>query len=152
MPVFDIIVKAQKASPYTKISQNELAKEFYNMGFFDPANADRALACLNIMDFEGKAELTQSIQKNGTLFEKFTQLQQMALQMAQTIDQQNGSTLTNDLAAMGLLGEEAVQQTGVTGASVAGSKIRTDALGAVQGENGIVERAKTQPAEATAPR
>ena len=150
MPVFDIIVKAQKASPYTKISQNELAKEFYNMGFFDPANADRALACLNIMDFEGKAELTQSIQKNGTLFEKFTQLQQMALQMAQTIDQQNGSTLTNDLVAMGLLGEEAVQQTGVTGASVA--KVKTDALGGIQGENSIVERAKTQTAEATAPR
>ena len=37
------------------MSQNELALQFYNAGFFDPGNAAQALACLEMMDFDGKS-------------------------------------------------------------------------------------------------
>lgn len=60
-PVFDISVRAQKHSPFARISQNELAKEFYQMGFFDPARASEALACMEMMDFEGKAAVMERI-------------------------------------------------------------------------------------------
>ncbi len=46
LPLFDIEVTAQKASPYSKLSQNELALQFYGHGFFAPHMADQTLACL----------------------------------------------------------------------------------------------------------
>ena len=43
-PIFDIVVSAAKKSTFSRLSQNETAKECYQLGFFDPANADAALA------------------------------------------------------------------------------------------------------------
>ncbi len=40
-PVFDIRVKPQKRSTYSKLSQNELAKELFAMGAFNPKAASR---------------------------------------------------------------------------------------------------------------
>jgi hypothetical protein len=54
LPLFDIEISAQKASPYSKLSQNELALQFFGAGFFNPAMADQALATLEMMDFERK--------------------------------------------------------------------------------------------------
>lgn len=62
-PVFDIAVKTQKKSPYTRLAQNELAKELFNMGFFNPENAAQALAALEIMDFEGKRAIEEKIRE-----------------------------------------------------------------------------------------
>lgn len=66
-PLFDITVSAQKASPYTKLSQNELALQFYQLGFFNPMNAPMALACLDMMDFDRKAIIMQKIANNGQM-------------------------------------------------------------------------------------
>ena len=52
-PVFDIVVSAEKKSTFSRLSQNETAKECYQLGFFAPQNADAALAALEMMDFEG---------------------------------------------------------------------------------------------------
>ena len=46
LPLFDVEITAQKQSPYSKMSQNELALQFYNAGLFNPQMADQALACL----------------------------------------------------------------------------------------------------------
>ena len=62
LPQFDIEVTAQKSSPYTKVSQNELALQFYTNGFFSPENAQQSLACLNMMDFEHKQEVIAQVQ------------------------------------------------------------------------------------------
>ena len=62
---FDISVRAQKSSPFARISQNELAKEFYQMGFFQPENAQAALACMDMMDFEGKAAVMEKIRRTA---------------------------------------------------------------------------------------
>lgn len=61
LPVFDIRVEAQKRDAYTRTARNELALQLYGLGFFDPANAAAALSCLDMMDFEGREELTERL-------------------------------------------------------------------------------------------
>ena len=69
-PVFDIAVKAQKKSPYSRMSQNELAKELFKLGFFIPENAVQALGALEIMDFEGKNAIEAKIRENASSMER----------------------------------------------------------------------------------
>ena len=61
LPVFDIKVSAQKKNVYTKVSQNELALQFFKLGFFDSRLTDQALLCLEMMDFDGKDEVMQRL-------------------------------------------------------------------------------------------
>lgn len=82
LPVFDIKVSAQKKNVYTRVSQNELALQFFQLGFFSPQMTDQALACLDMMDFDGKDGLMQMIARNGTMFQRLTQYMQLALQLA----------------------------------------------------------------------
>ena len=56
-PVFDIKVVSEKSSPFTKISQNELALQLYNAGMFNPELREQAIMAINMMDFEGKSEV-----------------------------------------------------------------------------------------------
>ncbi|MDO4531957.1 MAG: hypothetical protein Q4C06_08250, partial [Bacillota bacterium] len=56
-PVFDIKITSQKSSPFSKVAQNELAKELYHMGFFNPELSDQALMAMKMMDFEGREEI-----------------------------------------------------------------------------------------------
>lgn len=67
LPVFDIEVTAEKQNPYTRLSQNELALQFYSSGLFDPARSQQALCCLEMMDFDRKDAVMASIQKNITM-------------------------------------------------------------------------------------
>lgn len=83
LPVFDIKVSAQKKSVYTKVAQNELAIQFFQLGFFNPQMVDQALMCLEMMDFDGKDEICQKIAQQGTLFQKLIQYMQLALTLAQ---------------------------------------------------------------------
>ena len=107
------------------------------------------LSCLNMMDFEGKQEMIQNVERNGTLYQKYIKLQQMAAQMATIIDDQNGSNLLESMAQNGLI-DKNLQQPGM--GNVAGTEVEANSRGGVQGENSIVERARAQAAEATAPR
>ena len=75
MPIFDIKVTAQRQSPFNRIAQNELAKELYAMGLFDPMRADQSLIVLDMMEFEGKDEVVQKIQKNAQMLAMIQQLQ-----------------------------------------------------------------------------
>ncbi len=65
MPVFDIKVSAQTASPFTKISQNELALQLYNAGIFNPEMRAQALTAISMMDFEGKSAVISRISGEG---------------------------------------------------------------------------------------
>lgn len=56
-PIFDIKVSAEKSSPFSKISQNELALQLYGAGMFNPENRAQALHAISMMDFEGKSAL-----------------------------------------------------------------------------------------------
>ena len=106
LPVFDVKIKAQKSSPFVQASQNEMAKEFYGMGFFNPQMADQALSCLEMMEFEGKQEIIQRITQNGTIYEQLLRAQVQLAQLAQIVDAQNGTTIGGGLAAEASRGEQ----------------------------------------------
>ena len=65
IPLFDIEIGAEKQSPYSRLSQNEMAMQFFNAGLFDPARWEQALAALEIMDFDGKGTVERTIRENG---------------------------------------------------------------------------------------
>ena len=75
-PVYDIVVKPQKRSPYSKMSQNELAKELYNMGFFNPQLAEQSMMALELMDFDGIEAVKDKVQNGQTLLNMVNQLAQ----------------------------------------------------------------------------
>lgn len=66
-PVFDISVSSQKSNPFSVTAQNELAKELYNLGFFNPDMAEQALMCLEMMSFDGREELMEKIRANVSM-------------------------------------------------------------------------------------
>ncbi len=75
-PVYDIVVKPQKRSPYSKMAQNELAKEMYNMGFFNPQLAEQTMTALELMDFDGIEAVKEKVQNGQTLLNMVQQLAQ----------------------------------------------------------------------------
>ena len=87
-PVFDIVVSAAKKSTFSRLSQNETAKECYQLGFFKPENSDAALAALDMMDFEGIEKVRQRVRQNGTLAQQLAQLQDQMVRMAAVIEMQ----------------------------------------------------------------
>lgn len=139
VPEFDISVQAQKQTTYTAIAQNELALQFYQLGFFDPAQTDRTLMCLDMMDFRGKEELTQKIRAMGGLYDKL----QMVLQYAATLAQQYG-----DAAAMGQL---AAISGGGTGQTAAVPREPVTMPSQSREENTMVTKARSQAREASQP-
>jgi hypothetical protein len=79
-PVYDIVVKPQKRSPYSKMAQNELAKEMYNMGFFNPQLAEQAMTAFELMDFDGIEGVKEKVQQGQTLLNMVQQMtQELAL-------------------------------------------------------------------------
>ena len=70
LPLFDIEISAQKSSPYSKMSQNELALQFFGAGFFNPQLADQALATMEMMDFDRKEFIMQRIVQNAMQYQQ----------------------------------------------------------------------------------
>ena len=98
-PVFDIVVSAEKKSTFSRLSQNETAKECYQLGFFAPRNADAALAALEMMDFEGIEKVRQRVRQNGTLARQLEQLQSQLVQLKQGTLSGPGENLSTAAAA-----------------------------------------------------
>ena len=93
LPVFDIRVLPQKSSSYTKLTQNELALQFYQLGFFSEGQADQALACMSMMEFDGKDELMQRLAYNGSMQQELARYQQYALAMTQKYEPERAAEL-----------------------------------------------------------
>ena len=108
LPVFDIEVKTEKENAYTQMSQNELALDFYNRGFFNPQYSDQALACIDMMEFKGKNMLVDKSKENGGMYQQLIQTHHALLQMAEMVDQMsNGQTQMSDQVADMINGEMA---------------------------------------------
>ena len=60
-PVFDIRVSAEKKSPFSRMEQNELAKELFAMGFFRKENREAAMLAMKMLEFEGKAAVEAAL-------------------------------------------------------------------------------------------
>lgn len=149
LPIFDIKVRPQKSSPFSKIAQNELAKELYGLGVFNPELADQAYPCVDMMDFEGKDEVLQRIQQNGLMYQKMMQMQQSMMQMAQLIAQTTGDTRIADaLMAQGIQGATLPQAQAKT------ESLETDALGNVtkEAKNSTAGKARARVAASTTPK
>ena len=129
-PVFDITVTAAKKSTFSRLSQNETAKECYQLGFFAPANADAALAALDMMDFEGIEKVRERVSQNGTLYQQLQQMAQQLQKMAAIIDRQNG---TNVSAAASAAGQAAAGSGGGSGGKTAAAST-LNGLGGVVGD------------------
>lgn len=95
--IFDLEVSAEKQSPFSRASQNETAKELYQMGLFAPDNATSALVCLDMMEFEGKEKIKQQIQQNDTFMQQFQQMQQLIIQLSPEAAVQMGLVDPNQL-------------------------------------------------------
>ena len=131
-PVFDITVSAAKKSTFNRLSQNETAKECYQLGFFAPANADAALAALDMMDFEGIEKVRERVQQNGTLYQQLQQAMEQLQKLAGIIDQQNG---TNMAAMAGAAAQQAGSAGGGSGGTSEGLSA-VNGLGAAVGNGG----------------
>ena len=103
-PIFDIVVSAEKKSTFSRLSQNETAKECYQLGFFAPRNADAALAALEMMDFEGIEKVRQRVRQNGTLAQRLEQLQSQLVQLKQGTLSGPGENLSTAAAARAMKG------------------------------------------------
>ena len=140
LPVFDIKVSAQKKNVYTKVSQNELALQFFQMGFFNPQLTDQALMCLDMMEFDGKDGVMQKVSQSGTMFQKLIQYMQLSLQLAAKAAPEMVQGLSNDIMqTMGV--------TPVSGGAVAVSAEKTDA----EKEPAIVENARARSNDSAQP-
>lgn len=144
LPQFDIEVTAQKQSPYSKMSQNELALQFYSAGFFNPQMADQALACLDMMDFDRKDFVMSKITQNGGMYQQMLAMQQQMLMMAQIIDQDRGTNMAEQIAA-GITGQP------VASGATASAPQSSDASTATDGESSTTKNARERVAESTSP-
>lgn len=149
LPLFDIEITAQKQSPYSKMSQNELALQFFSAGFFNPQIADQALACIDMMDFDRKQFVMQKIAQNGGMYQQMMQMQQQMLMLAQMVDRDHGSNLAEQIAA-GITGGAPVAP--IDG-NLAGNVDETEALGGKEGkaEASVTKKARQRVAESTVP-
>ena len=142
LPVFDIKISAQKKNVYTKVSQNELALQLFQYGFFNPQMCDQALMCLDMMEFDGKDALCHKVEQNGTLFQKLCQYMQMALQLATVAAPQMVEGLSQDI----------IRTMGVDpGAMAVGIGGRAASLGEGQKEHANVDKARAQSRNASQP-
>ena len=100
VPIFDLKIKAQKKNPFSRMEENERAKELYGMGFFNPERAQEALLALEMMDFEGKEKIIEQVQQGQTLLNLLNQAMQTmammsgAMGMAQPMPEEGGGAPT----------------------------------------------------------
>lgn len=82
-PEFDVQVTAAKKSTFSRLSQNEMAQQLYRLGMFVPENAVPALACLEMMDFEGIEKVRNRIRENADAAQRQAILQAMQIAAVQ---------------------------------------------------------------------
>jgi hypothetical protein len=155
LPLFDIEVTAQKQSPYSKMSQNELALQFFGAGFFNPQLADQALACIDMMDFDRKEFVMQKIAQNGGMYQQMMAMQQQMVMLAQMVDASRGSNIAEQLMAQFSGGAPVAPIDGSAGGSAppAENVEKTEALGGDEkGEASNTKKARQKTADSTAPR
>lgn len=131
-PVFDLKIKAQKKNPFSRMEQNERAKELYGMGFFNPERAQETLGALDMMDFEGIDKVREYVQRGQTLLNVCMQLKQENDMMRAIIQGMTGRNLGANTGGAG-----AAQG----GSAAAGGKVPTGDAGAAKGDlaSGIMQ-------------
>lgn len=141
-PEFDIKVYAQKRSAYTKVANNEMAIQFFQMGFFNPQMAEQALLCLEMMDFDQKDEIMQKISRNAQMFQMLAFYIQQCFMMAQA----TGNQMIAQKAAVDM------QTVGIVSAMQAGGGGAKTISGGETEESSVTRNARERTANATKPK
>lgn len=136
LPLFDVEITAEKASPYSRMARNELGLQFYSAGFFAPENSEQALACMEMLDFDGKQEVMSRIAANGTMYQLLMERTQQAMALAQLAGGPEGQAIAQQIAQ-----ETATMQ----------SMIPNAAPTVQQGESSVTRNARQRVAESTSP-
>ena len=146
IPMFDIKVSAQKRNVYTKVTQNELALQFFQMGFFNPQMTDQALICLDLMEFDGKDAVMQKVSQNGTMYDKLMQYMQLSLMLSQAAAPEYTEQIAMDMQSMGM------QAGAMPGGGASPQVMQSDSLGGMQQkEHHVVEKARARSQGASQP-
>ena len=148
LPVFDIKVSAQKKNVYTKVAQNELALQFFQLGFFNPQMVDQALMCLEMMDFDDKDTIMQKISQMGTMHQKLIQYMQIALSLAQVVNPMMAETIAQDILVTN--GGTAAMPSGMGGAMPRINEV-SNINGAQKKEHSVVANARQKSNDAAQP-
>lgn len=142
-PLFDIEVGVSKASPYSRLSQNDLALQFYSAGFFNPQLADQALACLDMMDFDRKDIIMQKIAQNGGMYQQMLMMQEQIAALSAAVAKDRGidpsAALGGGVPPQGNAPDDKVKPK------------ENVALGGKSKESAVTENARKRVAESTSP-
>ncbi len=92
-PVFDVAVSAQKHAEYSRLAQNELALQLYQLGFFRPEFAAQACACLEMMDFDGRDAVLQTVRAQRAQHDELRMWARLALGLAQKYEPERAAEL-----------------------------------------------------------
>ena len=150
LPVFDIKVSAQKNNVYTKVAQNELAIQFFQLGFFEPTRVDQSLMCLEMMDFDDKDTIMQKIAQMGTMHQKLVQYMQLALNLAQAVNPMLAEQIAQDVIQTNGGAGMGMPMGGIGG--VSNHIVQSDNIGGIpKKEHAIVENARQKSNESTQP-
>lgn len=133
LPVFDIKITAEKASPYSRMAQNELMIQLWGMGVFNPNMAEQSMMLLESMDFDGKEQLMEKVSQRGGMMQQMMMLARMLDKVAPQPKGQPG------------FAESIAMQYGIA------PRVSTPTTSA-QGESATTRKAREQTANATAPR
>jgi hypothetical protein len=145
LPMFDIKISAQKKNVYTKVTQNELALQFFQLGFFNPQMTDQALMCLDLMEFDGKDGILQKVAQNGTMFDKLMQYMQLSMMLAQAAAPQYVEQIAMDMQTM-------AGGVAPMGGGVAPQMMESDAIAGIpKKEHTIVANAREKSQNASQP-
>ena len=108
-PVFDIKISAQKKNPFSRMEQNERAKELYGLGFFNPERAQEAMGALEMMDFEGIDKVRQRLSQGQTLLKLCQQLSEQLGQLTALMGEQGAAAAQAAAARSGGEGRESAE-------------------------------------------
>ena len=147
LPVFDIKVSAQKKNVYTKVAQNELALQFFQMGFFNPQMVDQSLMCLEMMDFDDKDMIMQKISQMGTMHQKLLQYMQLALNLAAQVDPMMADAIGQDI----LRSNGGAAMAGGMGGVMPQINLTDNIAGKPKKEHSVVAKARQQSNDASQP-
>ena len=148
-PVFDIKVSAQRRNVYTKVANNEMALQFFQMGFFAPQMAEQALICLEIMDFDGKEGIMQKISQQAMMMQKLMFWLQQGMMMAQM----TGNIMLQQQAAMDMqqLGMAAPAPMAAAGGAAPEQFTADNLSGGEKKEHALVTKARERANNASQP-
>lgn len=134
---FDISIKATRLRSFDRVAHNELALQFYGLGFFNPDKAEEALMCIDMMDFPGKDTLRQRIAEQARIHQLMIKYMQLSLALAKRVDPAMAEVIGKEIVQA--LGQEAGVQMGVQPGKMGG------------GESAVTANARQQAQSAAMP-